>query len=188
MLDAVYCTDQLLHRFLDVLSSEPGFKDTVVVIMNDHLAMWNKAYLLYPKDYERKMMLTLLNSGHSGFNHVPETHMDVAPTILRALGVDYNADFLLGNSLLSQNSRLGRLNYDDKRLQQLVREISSSYLSRSNANLCESGNLIEVTEDRQFRIGDQYVPMSLNGQTILPDRFSGELAFLALIDSDGTVE
>ncbi|HET6632467.1 MAG TPA: sulfatase-like hydrolase/transferase [Rhodanobacteraceae bacterium] len=95
MLDAVHCADQLLGHFIDELSAEPQFADTVVVVMGDHIAMYNTASRLYPPDDQRQPFLMILNAGQ-GERPARMYHMDVAPTVLARMGVKSNVKFMAG--------------------------------------------------------------------------------------------
>src|SRR5690348_15636866 len=95
MLQAVHCTDYLVGKFIDALSKQPGWKNTVVVIMSDHLMMRNDAQPLYPPDYHRQPALLVLNAGR-GTRRARMYHMDIAPTLLDLMGVRTNATFIAG--------------------------------------------------------------------------------------------
>jgi phosphoglycerol transferase MdoB-like AlkP superfamily enzyme len=94
-LQAVHCTDFLVGRFLDTISQSPAWKDTVVVVMSDHLSMRNDAWPLYPGWYRRRPLLFVLNAGR-GKRKQRFYHMDIAPTVLHLMGVATNATFVAG--------------------------------------------------------------------------------------------
>lgn len=95
MLQAVHCTDALVGKFLDAISRNPAWKDTIVVVMSDHLSMRNDAWPLYPAGYLRRPLLFVLNAGR-GVRTARFYHMDIAPTVLDLMGVRDNATFLAG--------------------------------------------------------------------------------------------
>lgn len=95
MLDAVHCADQLVGRFIGKLSREPAFEDTVIVVMGDHIAMYNTASRLYPPDSQRQPFMMVLHAGQ-GVRDARMYHMDVAPTVLGLMGVASNVRFMAG--------------------------------------------------------------------------------------------
>lgn len=129
ILHAVHCTDYLLGLFIDHIQAHPAYRDTVVMLLSDHLAFPNAATSLFPENYQRRNYLSLLNTGVD----VPEVGesapMDIAPTLLSLLDVNHNAAFLAGENLLEQQagdrevelSSLSRINN--------IRYINSNFLS-----------------------------------------------------------
>ena len=135
MLNAIHCTDQLLEKFIYKIKQHPSYKNTVVVIMSDHLAMRNVTDKYYPEDYDRKLLVTVLNSKVKGKIETHGAHMDIAPTILDLLNIVYEPGFLLGKSLVKPAvNKPININSSDY---SLVRNINSNYFSAS-ATVCNS--------------------------------------------------
>lgn len=100
MLEAVYCTDQLLAELIEHIRNTPTDRDTVIVLLSDHLAMRNAATELLESG-PRRILFLILNSTH-GPREIKKrgTHFDVAPTILDAMG--YQPQVMgFGQSLLT---------------------------------------------------------------------------------------
>ena len=100
MLNAVYCTDQLLAELIEHIRNSPAGRDTVIVLLSDHLAMRNTATKLLESG-PRRLLFLILNSAYSSREiKKPGTHFDVAPTILDVMG--YQRQVMgFGQSLLA---------------------------------------------------------------------------------------
>jgi arylsulfatase A-like enzyme len=160
MLQAVHCTDHLLGKFIDALSKEPDWKDTVVVIMSDHLMMRNDAQSLYPKDYHRQPALLVLNAGH-GIRSARMYHMDIAPTVLGLMGVRTNATFIAGSDHGAPEAAGSEL-VDDAVTDAVLRK---ALWSRDNEfRLCKKNTLIGWTPDGGFDVGGRELKMSYRGR------------------------
>lgn len=160
MLQAVHCTDYLIGKFIDALSKEPGWKNTVVVIMSDHLMMRNDAEPLYPKDYHRQPALLVLNAGQ-GVRTARMYHMDIAPTLLDLLGVRTNATFVAGEDRSAPDSDDSELT--DNAVADAV--LRKALWSRVNEfKLCKKNTLVGWTPDGGFDVGGRELSMSYLGE------------------------
>ncbi|MEO8460017.1 MAG: sulfatase-like hydrolase/transferase [Dokdonella sp.] len=112
-LDAVHCTDELVGRWVQKLQKD-GWLDanTVLVITGDHQifpsAEMNR---LFGADAVADVRLPLIVVGTDLPR--PSTHhgagYDLAPTVLDLLGVETNARFVLGRSLLRDDRKIDLL-------------------------------------------------------------------------------
>lgn len=160
MLQAVHCTDDLIGRFIDALSKEPDWKNTVVVIMSDHLMMRNDAEPLYPKGYHRRPALLVLNAGQ-GVRPAQMYHMDIAPTVLALMGVRTNATFIAGSDRGAPDAAASEL-MDDAVTDAVLRK---ALWSRVNEfRLCKKNTLIGWTPDGGFDVGGRELKMSYRGE------------------------
>jgi hypothetical protein len=159
MLDAVHCGDQVLGRFLDQLSHEPGWKDTMVVVMSDHVAMRNVASPLYPPDAQRQPLLFVLNAGQ-GDRPARMYHMDIAPTVLDLMGVKSNARFLAGASRAAAKAVDSPLPADSV-AEAVVRD--ALWEGRKPPVLCQGGELARWDAKRDFEIGGWSLPFMSGG-------------------------
>jgi hypothetical protein len=159
MLDAVHCGDQILGRFLDQLSREPDWKNTVVVVMSDHVAMRNVASPLYPPDAQRQPLLFVLNAGR-GDRPARMYHMDIAPTVLDLMGVKSNAHFLAGASRAAAKAVGSRLPADGV-AEAVVRD--ALWAGRKPPVLCQGGELVRWDAKRDFEIGGWSLPFMSGG-------------------------
>jgi phosphoglycerol transferase MdoB-like AlkP superfamily enzyme len=187
MLDAVHCSDQLLGRFIDKLSREPGWKDTLVVVMSDHVSMRNVASALYPPDDQRQPLLFVLNAGQ-GDRPVRMYHMDIAPTVLALLGVHSNVRFMAGADRSGPGATDAALPADDV-AQAVLRD--ALWKGREPPALCEGGALVEWNDEgNHLDVGGWKLPLMLGGfpitkippartMLVFVDRHSAQLQILS---------
>jgi arylsulfatase A-like enzyme len=160
MLQAVHCTDYLVGHFVDALSKQPGWNNTVVVIMSDHLMMRNDAQSLYPKDYHRQPALLVLNAGE-GVRPARVYHMDIAPTVLNLMSVHTNANFIAGFDE-SAPEAVGSELVADAVTDAVLRK---ALWSRVNEfKLCKKNTLLGWTPDGGFDVGGRELKMSYLGR------------------------
>ena len=160
MLQAVHCTDYLLGNFIDALSTQPDWKNTEVVIMSDHLMMRNDAESLFPKSYHRQPALLILNAGE-GVRRARMYHMDIAPTVLDAMGVRTNATFVAGSDRSASDAGGSEL-ADDAVTDAVLRKALWSRVSEFK--LCKKNTLIGWTTDGGFDVGGRELKMSYRGR------------------------
>jgi len=159
MLQGVHCTDYLLGNFIDALSKQPEWANTVVVIMSDHLMMRNDAESLFPRNYHRQPALLILNAGE-GARPARMYHMDIAPTVLDAMGVRSNATFIAGSDRSASDAGGSEL-ADDAVTGAVLRK---ALWSRVNEfKLCKKDTLIGWTPDGGFDVGGRELKMSYRG-------------------------
>jgi hypothetical protein len=160
MLQAVHCTDDLLGNFIDALSKQPDWKNTVVVIMSDHLMMRNDAESLFPRNYHRQPSLLILNAGE-GARPARMYHMDIAPTVLAAMGVRTNATFIAGFDRSAPDAGGSELT-DDAVTDAVLRK---ALWSRVNEfKLCKKNRLVGWTPDGGLDVGGRELKMSYRGR------------------------
>lgn len=180
MLDAVHCTDQLLGRFLDSLSREPGWRDTVVVVMSDHLAMRNVASALYPAEAQRQPLLFAVNAGQ-GERPARMLHMDVAPTVLDLLGVHSNVRFLAGASKAGAGAADAQLP-DDAVAEAVLRD--ALWDGRKAPQLCADDHLLRWEQaTRSLDVGGWELPFMRGGWQ--RDSLEDDHVLMTFIDARG---
>lgn len=105
--DVVKCADSMLADFLRWLEIQDFYENTTVVVLADHPETGiNK---IYPKQKNRRIINFILNpsGAFSKQPHSAWTTLDVAPTVLNALGIGFEkGQFGLGRSLLQKNPTL----------------------------------------------------------------------------------
>lgn len=105
--NVINCSDTQVHNFIEWLKQEPYFKDTVVVICGDHLTMQHGYFDTVPEDVMkrgRRIYNCFINTGLSDkySKNRTFTTMDIYPTTLAALGVEWGKESLgLGVNLFS---------------------------------------------------------------------------------------
>ncbi|NBS25108.1 MAG: hypothetical protein EBS81_02190 [Gammaproteobacteria bacterium] len=203
MFHSVHCADQLVERFIGHLKQSPAWDDTVVMVMSDHLHMRNVGQDYYPEDYERKLLVYLLNAGQTGVNETPGAHMDIGPTLLSLMGVRHQQQFLAGDNLLGTgiNERI----FDPANRNRLgaIRYLNMNLLSRIESGLCEAEPLysiersnvaapaVQVEGNRlspwTIRVAGKEINLSRRGR-VLPTREIGSTyALMSLVNTEGKV-
>lgn len=99
--NSIVCASKQLYNFVIWLQSQDFYKDTVVVITGDHLTMQPN----YVAPYEQRSVFNLiLNSDRVTENNNNRLFsvLDMFPTILYSMNIDFNSDKLaLGTNLYS---------------------------------------------------------------------------------------
>lgn len=101
LLNAVHCADRLAADFIAQLRQEPAFRDTVLIVVSDHLAMPNLAQKQLEAGPRRNLMLAFAPGLAPARNDTPGTTLDVGPTLLGLIGapvpgLGYGRDLLAG--------------------------------------------------------------------------------------------
>ena len=111
--DIIKCADSMAAEFLSWLQSQDFYKETMVVVIGDHPETGNND--LYPLQKKRKIVNFVLNpvNGSITRQHKIWSTIDLAPTILNLLGVEFGGGkFGLGRSLLKDNPTLYEVYHD----------------------------------------------------------------------------
>ncbi len=100
MLDPLPCSTQAISDFIEKIRNSAYSKQTVIVVMSDHLAHLNPAHDYLQKKERKLMFMINMPSG----NHVevtnPGTHYDIGPTVLKTLGFDNHQAYGFGHNML----------------------------------------------------------------------------------------
>ena len=106
LLNAVKCSDKLTADFIESLKNSPYAKDTLIVVMSDHMAMQNQATALLNKGNRRNFFMIIdLEKTTPTRIMKPASSLDVAPTVLSFLGFsDQSLGF--GRNLLGPEKTL----------------------------------------------------------------------------------
>jgi len=179
---AYHNTDAALARFIQRLKESKAWKDTVVVVMNDHLARPCALSKDLKPVTDRKMLLFALNAGEPRAISVKGMTFDVAPTVLDMLGVKHNNVFPVGDDLLADPNP-ARLNVGPEQEECLT----ALMLSESSLKMEDSFN-VEIDESPfpSLVLGSQRVPLLLigNGGQEMPRK---EESFIVVLDSSRTL-
>ncbi|GAA6151039.1 sulfatase-like hydrolase/transferase [Pseudoteredinibacter isoporae] len=102
ILNSVKCSDFLISEFIEKIEGSEFAKDTVVVLVSDHLAMRNTAFDQLKKGNRRDlfMILDFENPEAKAINAMGST-LDVSATVLPFMG--YEGAIGLGRNLLSSD-------------------------------------------------------------------------------------
>jgi phosphoglycerol transferase len=132
----VECSANQVAEFVQFIRKRGYLKDTNIVIMGDHLAMWNPVYedKLEPTK-ERYVYNRFISSEPHAKNRETILHFDMLPTILEFIGFQIEGGKLgLGYSALSDN---------------LILPTAEEYQDMSENLLNESEQYLQLWRQRQ---------------------------------------
>jgi|WetSurMetagenome_2_1015567.scaffolds.fasta_scaffold54029_2 phosphoglycerol transferase MdoB-like AlkP superfamily enzyme len=168
ILNAVHCTDYLLGQFIKNIKESPAYKNTLIVILSDHLAMKNDADHLYPKNIaDRKLLAFVLNSEYQKKIDISGAHFDISHTILDLMEIKTNNNFFLGQSLLQpiQVERYKIFTKESSLIKQFFYLIDES----RDIQICDNDAIyISDIDKKEIKLGNLTVTMSYNGFPSLP--------------------
>lgn len=88
--DAIKCSDLLIADFLEFVDRHGGFKNTVVVVMGDHLSMANPLLAGVGAKKSRSIYNKIIAPEWFRVERSEITHFDIFPTLIVALGFHLN--------------------------------------------------------------------------------------------------
>lgn len=86
MLNTVHCADMLAGAFIDRIRASPAFKDTVLVVASDHLAMPNTAWDRLEQGERRNLLMAFGADIQPRRDLTPGSTLDIAPTTATLIG------------------------------------------------------------------------------------------------------
>jgi len=98
-LNSFHCSDQVISSFIEKIRNSPYSKNTIIIVLSDHLSMRNKATPLLEASQAPQRLTLFINTpdAKTGENNNPGVHYDIAPTILDFIG--YNIKGQMGFGL-----------------------------------------------------------------------------------------
>ncbi len=105
--DAILCSDKEATDLIRWIQQQPFYENTTIVVMGDHLLSTTNIDTLMKKIPNREIYLTIINPAQNRTPYSHEfTNLDIAPTILDALGFEFNGKYGLGRSLFRAEKTL----------------------------------------------------------------------------------
>lgn len=104
ILNAVRCSDRLIGEFVEKIMASPYFKNTLIVVASDHLAMNNTAIGRIMKHGVRTNFLLVIDSDQDQPRVIDRkgSLLDIGPTVLTLLGYETPA-LGLGRNLMDES-------------------------------------------------------------------------------------
>ena len=100
-LNTMHCADKMAAEFISGIRANPAFKDTVLVVASDHLAMPNEAWeLLESTDNRRNLLMMFGTEIAPELNAKTGSSFDVGTTMLNEMGIPIEG-IGFGRNLLS---------------------------------------------------------------------------------------
>ena len=104
-LNSIHCADRLAGEFIRYVRSSPQLKDTVLVVISDHLARPNLVSDILEKGERRNLFMVFGKDVAPGEIDKPGNTLDVGPTILSLIGAETPA-MAYGRNLLGSEPTL----------------------------------------------------------------------------------
>lgn len=125
ILNTLKCADFLITDFIKKVKKSKYGKDTIVVVVSDHLAMRNTAKEKLDKSQKRRNLFVIFDPESSAYRADDKvgTPFDVSPTVLSFLNI--HTDLGLGRNLREKESIYGQFEDFGKRLNQWREDIVS---------------------------------------------------------------
>ena len=115
---AIECTDHVLADFIGFLQKQPNYKDTLILILPDHVQYnFNTLNKIISKP-EKSLYTIFLNSGKKEINEKTIIYTDLAELLLQKLNIKHNVlffdsylnmDYLKKLKLINDNSDIERM-------------------------------------------------------------------------------
>jgi phosphoglycerol transferase len=173
--NAVYCSDQLISKFIKSIMELADMDETVIVLFSDHLAMRNSLWAkLRANKGQRRLTWMMFDNQPAGRSNRVATHFDFAPTLLDKSGISGYSTINQGVSLLTQQDSRADGAPPEVDIAQAPRPLGSDYSVR------KSGFRINYS-DLTIIVGDLSLKASENGW-----RFTSGL-YLVVFDEEGNV-
>jgi phosphoglycerol transferase len=103
MSRAIYCSDQLISRFIRAAMQRVDMQETLIVLFSDHLAMRNSLWSTLTENKEqRRLTWMMFDDQPATESDQVATHFDLAPTILDLAGFSQFAALGQGTSLYAR--------------------------------------------------------------------------------------
>ena len=103
ILNSIHCADKMAAKFIENIITDKSYKDTVLVVLSDHLALKNTASSQL-EDQDRKNLFYIFSQEQLPRKILkPGSMFDVAPTVMNLLGAN-TIGFGLGRNLFYEKS------------------------------------------------------------------------------------
>ncbi len=95
-----HCSDYLLKKFITKIRAQSGSEDLVIAIIGDHLQNFD-IYASKLNKMNRRVTAFINTPDNKGIKIMqPTAHIDFTPTLLPAMGVENNTEFLFGKNAI----------------------------------------------------------------------------------------
>ena len=98
LANGIECTDNLLRDFIGFIREQPNFKNTLIIILPDHVQYNENTLKKFINDKNKKFLYTILiNSNEKKMHNNDIIYTDLPLLIIDNLGIKTNAKFMYGN-------------------------------------------------------------------------------------------
>ena len=130
-----HCSDSMIYKFINWVKNQDFYKDTVIIVVGDHLTMQSGFY--NDKNYDRNVYNVFINSDVNASNNKNRiiSSFDIFPTTLASLGATIEGNRLgFGTNLFSKVKTL----YEELGIKYLDDELSKKSFFYDNYILSDT--------------------------------------------------
>lgn len=111
LANGIECTDALLSDFIDFLEQQPNFKNTLVIILPDHVQYNENTLKKIINDKNKKLLYAILMNSNSKKAYSDDiVYTDFPSIIMDNLGIKTNAKFMYNNKALDSKTKIELMN------------------------------------------------------------------------------
>lgn len=173
MLNSSHCTDFLLTNFINKIRKTSFSKNTIIVVVSDHLSMRNAASPLLKTSTNENNLTFFINYPDQRSQVIKNQGLqyDIAPTILQAIGYSTDGQLGLGKSLLEGDGYLvGRFGVNG--WQKYEEQIVQLAINQWDSDLFINDTGIEINLDKlALKLGGQTFDLRSEGVKMFPPSF-----------------
>ena len=175
MSNAIYCSDQLISKFIMEAMKIADMKDTIIVLFSDHLSLRNTLWsTLKDNRQRRRLAFMIFDDSAARVSNRPGSHFDVAPTVLEAAGLTDHPKLGAGISLFTQSPA-------QRGSEKIAKnKVSAPSLLGEAASIHDDGIMLS-RRDLSLKIGDLTLKANKHGQKFV----SG--MYMAVFNEQGVV-
>ena len=151
ILNSIHCADYMAASFIENIINDVSFKDTVLVVLSDHMALKNTATSILDKGERRNLFFIFSDNLSSDKISKPGSMFDVAPTVMSLIGANTNG-LGLGRNLFIEDSLMA----GDKPMNEIIEEIRPTIASFWSFPQIDDGFKISIKEEK-ILFGSRYV-------------------------------
>ena len=151
ILNSIHCADYMAASFIENIINDVSFKDTVLVVLSDHMALKNTATSILDKGERRNLFFIFSDDLSSDKISKPGSMFDVAPTVMSLIGANTNG-LGLGRNLFIEDSLMA----GDKPMNEIIEEIRPTIASLWSFPQIDDGFKISIKEEK-ILFGSRYV-------------------------------
>ena len=151
ILTSIQSAYYLAASFIETIINDDSFKDTVLVVLSDHMALKNTATSILDKGERRNLFFIFSDDLSSDKISKPGSMFDVAPTVMSLIGANTNG-LGLGRNLFIEDSLMA----GDKPMNEIIEEIRPTIASLWSFPQIDDGFKISIKEEK-ILFGSRYV-------------------------------
>ena len=143
ILNSIHCADYMAGNFIENIINDDSFKDTVLVVLSDHMALKNTASSRLEEGDRKNLFLIFSENLPNQEISKPGSMFDVAPTVMSLIGANTNS-LGLGRNLFIQDSLMAGV----KEMNKIIEEVRPTVASLWSFPDISNGFKISLEEEK----------------------------------------